>query len=76
MLWAVVLNVLEKFVILHSSPVGDLPGRSGTGAVSTEVETDAPFSKRRAVVTRRLTSFAGDGVRPVCSSVPVIERSC
>ena len=50
--------------MLYSSRVGDVPGPSGTGHVSTEVETDVPASNRRAVVTRRLIPFAGDGGRP------------
>ena len=52
-----------------------MPARSVTGEVSTEVETDVPGSKRRALVTRRPIPVAGDGVRPETSSVPVLERS-
>ena len=47
--------------MLISGPVGDVPGRSGTGNVSTEVETHVPASMRRAVVTQRLNPLAGDG---------------
>ena len=61
--------------MLFSGPVGDVPGRSGTGDVSTEVETDVPASKRRAVVTWRLIPLAGNGERAVISGVPVLERS-
>ena len=55
------MDVLEISVILYSGPVGDVPGCSGTGDVSTEVETDVPVSKRHAVVNRRLNLLAGDG---------------
>ena len=58
---------------LYSDLVGDEPGRSGTGDVSTEVETDVPPSKGRAVATRRLFPPAGDGGRPASSSVPGVE---
>ena len=39
---------------MYASPVGDLPDRSGTGDLATEVETDVPLSRKRATVTRRL----------------------
>ena len=71
----VVLEVLEYNVIFYSSPVGDVPGRSVAGEVPTEVDTDVPVSNRRAVITRRLFPVADDGRRPVCSGVPVLERS-
>ena len=61
--------------MLFSVPVGDVSGRSGTGDLSTEVETDVPASKMRAVVTRRLILLAGDGGRRPRSGVPVVEHS-
>ena len=61
--------------MLYSSPVGDVPGYSGAGLVSTEVETDVPASKRRVVVTRHLIPLAGDAGRILPSIVPVLERS-
>ena len=75
MLCEVLLDVLEYFVIFCSGPAGEVPGRSGTGDVSTEVVTDMPVSKKRAVVTRRSIPPAGDGRRPANSNVPVLERS-
>ena len=65
----------NSFVMLYSGRVGDVPGHSGTGDVSTEVETDEPASKRRAVVTRRFVPLAGDRGRPSRPDVPVLERS-
>ena len=61
--------------LFYSSPVGVVPGCSGTGDVSTEVEIEVPTSKRRAVVTRRLIPLAGDGERPSRPDVLVLERS-
>ena len=61
--------------MLCSGAGGDVPGRSRTGDVSAEVETDVPASKRRAVVTRRLIPLAGDGRRSSRSGVRVLERS-
>ena len=52
-----------------------MPGSSGTGDVSTEVERDVPACKRRAMITRRLILLAGDGGKPASSSVSVEERS-
>ena len=72
----VVVDVLEKIAILYSGPVGEVPGRSGTEDVSTEVETDKTASKKHAVVTRHLIQLVGDKGRPACSVVPVLERSC
>ena len=60
---------------MYSSPVVDVPGRSGTGDVSSEVETDELLLKSRAVVTPRLIPLAGDGGRIVTSNVLVMERS-
>ena len=45
--------------MLYSGPVEDVPDRSGTSDVSTEVETSVPACKRRAVVTWRLILLAG-----------------
>ena len=53
-----------------------MPGRSGTGNVSTEVETDVPASRKRAVATQRLIPLAGCGGRPANPGEPVVERSC
>ena len=61
--------------MLYSGPVRDVPNRSGTVDISTEVKTDMPASKRRAVVTRRLIALAGGGGRPSRSDVPALERS-
>ena len=61
--------------MLCSGPVGDVPGRSGIGDLSTEVERDEPASKWHAVVTRRLIPPAGNGGRPSRSDVPVLEHS-
>ena len=75
MLWELSWLFYNKFVVLYAGPVGLLPGCSGTGGKSTEVETDVPASKRRVVVTRRSIPLAGDGRRSSRSSVPVLERS-
>ena len=61
--------------MLYSDPVGDEPGHSGTGDISTEVETDVTASKRRAEVAGCLIPFAGDRGRPSRSGLPVLERS-
>ena len=61
--------------MLYSGRVGDVPARSGTGEVSTEVETDAPASKKRAVVTHCLNPLAGDGGRPSHPNVPVLKHN-
>ena len=60
-LWELSWVFWSTFVRLYLGPAGDVPGAFGTGDVSTEVETDVPASKRRAVVTRRLIPLAVDG---------------
>ena len=75
-MWELFCVFLNISVMLYSGPVVDVPGRSGTGDVSTEVEKDKPASKRPVVVTKRLAPLAGDGMRPSHSGVPVLERSC
>ena len=60
--------------LLYSGPVGEVPSRSGTGDVNTEVETDVSTCRRPAVVTRRLIPLAGDGRRAVVSDVPGLVR--
>ena len=67
--------VCNDSLFLYSGPVGDVPGRSGTGDISAEVGTDAPVPKRRAVVTRRLIPHTVDGGRRVTLTVPALERS-
>ena len=74
MLWELSWLFWNNFVMLSSGRVGDVQGRSGTGDVSTEVETDVPASKRRAVVTRCLIPLAGDTGRPSRPDKLVLER--
>ena len=65
----------KKLWKMFSGPVGDVPGRSGTGDVSTEVETDVPVHRRRAAVTRRTILLAGDKQKALASGLPDFERS-
>ena len=74
MLWDLSRVFGKISVFLYSVAVGDVLCSSGTGDISTEVETDVPASTRRAVRTRRLIPLAGDRGRPSHQEVPVLER--
>ena len=63
------------FVMLNSAPFGDVLGHSGTGDVSTKMDTNVPASMRRSVDTRCFIPIAGDGRRSSRSSEPMLERS-
>ena len=75
MLWELSWVFWKNFVKLYLGRVGDVPGRSGSGGVSTKVETDVAASTLRAVGSQRLIPLAGDGGRPSRPDVPVLERS-
>ena len=56
------LDVLNNLWLLFSGHIGDVPGQCGNCDVPTEMEPEVLVSRRRAVVTRRLSPLMASGV--------------